>query len=503
METRPKVTVIVPVHNPGPALERSIASVLAQTMPPGDLEAIFVDDGSTDGSGARLDEVAAASPHVRVLHIPASGSPGRPRNLALAEARGDYVQFLDADDRLAPGAAERGHATAVRNGADIVVAKLVSDFRSVSWDLFRTSREACSVLDAPLIANLTVSKLFRTAFLREHDIRFPEGWSKIEDERFVVRAYLAARVVSVDADEPAYFYCGRADGGNLSSAPVDPGTYCEHLREILGLVTAGVEAGEPRTRLLRRFYRTDMLGRLGDEAYLAGEDAYRSAVFASVRALALETMDDEVHAGLGALLRLRSTLLREGRPEALLDLARRSLDLRLDVVAGPVETTGGGLQVPVRAGVHWADGTPLALVRDGDRLLLDPRLVDGVTPEPFDVAGDVDRLRLIAAMRDRDTAVEWVVPPGGRVTLRPVGSGTVSPVLHGSLALDPDGVGPGRRSLDPGAWEVIVRVRGLDHDLRTPLLAGRRPPVALPARLLRRPPGLARAEVVPGEPVVI
>ena len=62
---------------------------------------IFVDDGSTDGTRRRLDALAAEHDHVRVEHIPNSGWPGRPRNVGLDLARGEFVYFVDNDDWLA------------------------------------------------------------------------------------------------------------------------------------------------------------------------------------------------------------------------------------------------------------------------------------------------------------------------------------------------------------------------------------------------------------------
>src|SRR5688572_6018574 len=113
----PRVSVIVPVFNPGPRLEGCVRSLLAQTMPPGDLELIFVDDGSTDGSPARLDALAAEHGHVRVEHISPSGWPGRPRNVGIGMACGEYVLFVDNDDWLGEEAAARMHAMAVTDRA--------------------------------------------------------------------------------------------------------------------------------------------------------------------------------------------------------------------------------------------------------------------------------------------------------------------------------------------------------------------------------------------------
>src|SRR3954451_14180266 len=110
----PKVSVIVPVFDPGSDIDDLITSLLGQTLPPAELELIFVDDGSTDGTPARLDALAEQHRHVRVQHIPNSGWPGRPRNIGLDMADGDYVFFADNDDWLERDGLERLYETAVQ-----------------------------------------------------------------------------------------------------------------------------------------------------------------------------------------------------------------------------------------------------------------------------------------------------------------------------------------------------------------------------------------------------
>ena len=102
-----KVSVVVPVYNPGAHIEECVASLLRQSLPPDAYEVIFVDDGSTDGTGERLDELAAADPRVRVFHQENSGWSGRPRNVGIDAARGEYVMFVDNDDHLGDEALER------------------------------------------------------------------------------------------------------------------------------------------------------------------------------------------------------------------------------------------------------------------------------------------------------------------------------------------------------------------------------------------------------------
>jgi glycosyltransferase involved in cell wall biosynthesis len=97
------VSVVIPCWNQGPYLGEAIESVLAQTYP--NLELTVVDDGSGDNSY----EVAARYPGVRRLRQDNRGVAAA-RNRGLVESSGDYVVFLDADDRLLPKALEVGMA---------------------------------------------------------------------------------------------------------------------------------------------------------------------------------------------------------------------------------------------------------------------------------------------------------------------------------------------------------------------------------------------------------
>ena len=90
-----KLAILIPVYNAEKYLRECLDSVLAQTFP--DWEAICVDDGSTDGSGAILDEYAAKDGRFRVIHQKNAGVSAA-RNAALDVAKGEWVCFVDADD---------------------------------------------------------------------------------------------------------------------------------------------------------------------------------------------------------------------------------------------------------------------------------------------------------------------------------------------------------------------------------------------------------------------
>ncbi len=93
--TTPLVSVIVPVYNGEQRLRAALDSIFAQDYPA--LEVFVVDDGSRDGSEA----IARSFPRVNYIYQPNSGVAVA-RNSALARARGEYVAFLDQDDRWAP-----------------------------------------------------------------------------------------------------------------------------------------------------------------------------------------------------------------------------------------------------------------------------------------------------------------------------------------------------------------------------------------------------------------
>lgn len=113
----PAVSIVTPLYNKADYIGETICSVQAQTVT--DWEMLVVDNGSTDGG----DQIARAcpDPRLRVLTSPRQG-PGAARNEGIRSAQGEWIQFLDADDWLAPDQLERQLAVAAQHPEALIVA---------------------------------------------------------------------------------------------------------------------------------------------------------------------------------------------------------------------------------------------------------------------------------------------------------------------------------------------------------------------------------------------
>ena len=183
---------------------------------------------------------------MRVLHIPNSGWPGRPRNVGLDAAQGEFVFFADHDDWLELDALERMYAATSEHGADIVIGKVVGHGGRRTPDLGAADRHGLTAADVPLQL-LTPHKLFRRALLVDHGIRFPEGEQRLEDHLFVVPALFAAEHISVLVSRPVYHWVLRADRANASRRRPAADAHAEAIRDCWRSSTPAPSRGRSAT----------------------------------------------------------------------------------------------------------------------------------------------------------------------------------------------------------------------------------------------------------------
>ena len=124
----PQVSVLMAVYNAETWLSDALDSMLNQTY--GDWELLAVDDGSTDASLSVLERYALKDSRIRVIHKEENEGLSVARNVGLAEARGEYICILDADDWFSPHALEWG-VRGFRQAEDVdcVVFRLVEHER--------------------------------------------------------------------------------------------------------------------------------------------------------------------------------------------------------------------------------------------------------------------------------------------------------------------------------------------------------------------------------------
>lgn len=119
-----KISIILPIFNVGDHLRGGIDSLINQSIGNENLEIIMVNDCSTDGSGEIIDEYADKYDCcIAIHHEKNSGAAFTPRNTGIEACTGDYIMFLDPDDRYTPDSCETLYKAVKDNNADMAFAR--------------------------------------------------------------------------------------------------------------------------------------------------------------------------------------------------------------------------------------------------------------------------------------------------------------------------------------------------------------------------------------------
>lgn len=201
---KPKVSIVVPVYNVSAYLNQCIESLVNQTEQ--NLEFIFVNDGSTDGSKKIVEAYVAKDSRIKLLNQRNSGVSAA-RNAGLQLASGDYIGFVDADDSVSSDMYQKLSEVAVQHNLDIVISDFFSEQgKAVARIAYPFKKE--ELLDDDYIKqtilpffvrnnalNSVCNKIFRRALIAESQILFPTDRALGEDAIFNMRAFNSARRV--------------------------------------------------------------------------------------------------------------------------------------------------------------------------------------------------------------------------------------------------------------------------------------------------------------------
>ncbi|MGP4966587.1 bifunctional glycosyltransferase/CDP-glycerol:glycerophosphate glycerophosphotransferase [Glutamicibacter ardleyensis] len=203
----PLVSIVIPVYNVQRYIGTTIDSILAQEHE--EFELILVDDGSDDESPEICDHYASLDPRIRVIHKKNEGV-SIARNTGIAQAKGEYLAFVDGDDELYPYSLSLMVQQAMATGADVVSGNVRRTKGTRSWQSWHhkkshtTDRSKASLAVVPELLYDTViwNKLYRLDFWRNNNFSFPHGVI-FEDMFLAFQAYEKANHVDI-ISEPIY-----------------------------------------------------------------------------------------------------------------------------------------------------------------------------------------------------------------------------------------------------------------------------------------------------------
>lgn len=239
---------IIPVYNVKPYLRECLESVLAQTFT--DWEAICVDDGSTDGSGAILDEYGMRDSRIKVIHQNNAGVSAA-RNTALTKAKGDWLFFLDGDDILHPRLFEE-MALCAEKDVDIIFAKHQTIRRIVDFEYNIDCYQSDKIDVARIGWEIYFHPIFATAFrsAKFKHLRFNKAFSIGEDRLWFVAALDSAVTVAM-VDYKGYGYRIRENSATTSA--MTEKKFIDEIRHFIPLLSIVVKSAKKyEKRILRR-----------------------------------------------------------------------------------------------------------------------------------------------------------------------------------------------------------------------------------------------------------
>lgn len=209
-----RLSIVIPVFNCESYIHDTLNSIINQTIDFKTIEVIMVDDCSQDNSPLVIEEYSKKYDNFKSFFLEKNSSyAGKPRNIALSHASGNYVTFLDADDYFYPTACENLYYNLLYENADIVIGNFTMDknshekkvvmdagisyFRNLAnYDSlkFNTVRGNPHIFSSANVWN----KIFKMDIIMNNDIIFPEG-VPAQDSAFLYHYLLNAdNIVFID-----------------------------------------------------------------------------------------------------------------------------------------------------------------------------------------------------------------------------------------------------------------------------------------------------------------
>lgn len=210
------VSVIIPIYNVAPFIERGLGYIIAQTYP--NIEIVLVDDGSTDTSPVICDAFSNQNSNVRVIHKE-NGGAGSARNAGLEVAKGEFIYFFDIDDEAYPNLIAENVRIMNTIGAEMVIFGFdvtdidrpeVNDHVVLPERIVDSSQELMKAfLDVILPTKhgngFPWNKFYRKSFLDKYGLRYEDQRIQ-QDEVFNLKCYQKAQKVYISPNVYYHYY---------------------------------------------------------------------------------------------------------------------------------------------------------------------------------------------------------------------------------------------------------------------------------------------------------
>ncbi|NYE75523.1 glycosyltransferase [Microlunatus parietis] len=421
------ISLIVPVKDPGDAINRLVDSADEQTLPAAAFELVLVDHGSDRPTLDRLEHLRRRRPNVTVAVLPAGSTVADAVNHGIDLAAGTFVLPVGQGELLFPAGLEKLTAFAAEHGCDLAVGRGVGPARP-SIDQTLTTADAPRL--APHLRLAATSHPFvayRREFLNQHGLRYRTGRALL-DRTFHAECLAHTAAVGVFAGYPLARGHGLAEAYPIRDSESSRAQWWE---DVQGALDRTADAGARAVFLAAEVAAAVVWLGLPADTRLRPmvQDAVRCEVAAELDPL------------LAPVPRLVADDLREGRWDEAARVLAGFTGLRAVAESSAAHWTDGALQVELTGRIE----TPASLDLRNltyQRMFAETKIILGV------------RNRLTAPLHCVPTESFWSVDteadrPGLRFTAR--------------ARLDPDRIHHGG-PLPGGTWQVACYVPGLSLD---------------------------------------
>ena len=232
-----KISIVIPAYNAEGMIGRMLDSVCGQSFR--DWEAIVVDDGSKDATAAILDQYAATDPRFKVIRQP-NGGVSSARNVGMAQAKGHYIYFADADDTLEKDCLKLLYDAAVTVQADIVACgfRYVDSLGQTIEAWLPRKQESVQAYCSDWIRRYGINTLCNKLLVRSR-IRhlFDTDHSLGEDLKFSCEYLGGARRIAI-VERPLYIYYCKNEGSLTKNRALSMGSLMYDTNNLASLACA-------------------------------------------------------------------------------------------------------------------------------------------------------------------------------------------------------------------------------------------------------------------------